>query len=285
MSVNIVTVADGPRISLSAALNIIVAQKTCPAANFHIAIPEDSAPGAAITDEVFRKYATSIYEIPTPQMHVENKLYRIENKINSLRCAPVHSEGVIFMDSDTIILRPLPIEYLFSSTPRAVPEHGLHLFPWGKLFPMLGLEVPTIKTLLAGGEVGPPWLNAGFVVCPNAEAFGAVWHMMANFVMRLDWVPERWPYLDQIALPLAIAQFTPTRSVTHDNILPAQFNQNLFYWADDQSATVAGYVVHHHARVALLEKYLPRLLMWVRDDYPIIKEILDALREFDRRGE
>ncbi len=104
---------------------------------------------------------------------------------------------------------------------------------------------------------------------------------MCEYVVRCDWVPERYPYLDQIALPLAFAQLSPSRSVTFDNILPERFNQNLFYWAGDQSYSASGFVAHHHSRVALIERYLDRLLSWARPEYPALDQVLAEMRQFD----
>jgi predicted O-methyltransferase YrrM len=280
MSFDVITVADRARISLGAALNILVARKTCPEARFHIAMPEDSVFESAAAEEILTKYATSVFKIPAPSIHIEGKIYRIENKVNSV----LHSrlKQAVFVDSDTILLRPLPTNYIFTAVPRAAPEHGLHEFPWDRLFGDIGLNSPEIKVLMAGGEVGSPWLNAGVIACPNAEALGSTWRMMCDYVLRCDWVPERYPYLDQIALPLAFAQLSPSRSVTFDNILPERFNQNLFYWAGDQSYSATGFVAHHHSRVKLIERYFEGLLSWTRDEYPVIDQVLGELRQFDR---
>ena len=78
------------------------------------------------------------------------------------------------------------------------------------------------------------------------------------------------------ALPLAFAYASPQRTVTFDNVLPARFNQNLFYWAKDQHYIDYGYVVHHHYRVGLIEKYLSPLIAWTREEYPIITEVMNG---------
>jgi hypothetical protein len=195
----------------------------------------------------------------------------------------LHSDlkRAVFMDSDTLFIRPLPTSFVFTDVPRAVPEHGLHKFPWDRLFGDIGLSCPTIQVLMAGGEVGSPWLNAGFIACPNAAAFGSVWRMMCEYVLRCEWVPERYPYLDQIALPLAFGQLSPGRTVGFDNILSERFNQNLFYWAGDQSYSVNGFVAHHHHRVSLIERYFERLLSWTSGEYPEVDAVLAEYRQFD----
>ncbi len=61
MSLDVITVADRARISLGAALNILIARKTCPDARFHVAIPETLVFESAIAEEVITKYAASVY--------------------------------------------------------------------------------------------------------------------------------------------------------------------------------------------------------------------------------
>jgi len=279
MSFDVVVVADKARVALAAALNILVSRKTCPEANFTVAIPEDSDCEHAVAEDVIRSFATNVIEIPAPRFQIEGHHYRIENKINALRY--FGNKPVIGADADLIFIRPLPAAYLFRRIPAAVPEHGLHVYPWEELYSMLELRFPDIKVLTASGEVGAPWLNAGFVVCPDGFRIGSLWHRACQLILHCDWVPERFPYLDQIALPLAFAQASPCRTVTFENILPARFNQNIFYWADEQHYVNYGYVVHHHYRVKLIEKYLSRLITWTKADYPVVDKIIDAMRIYD----
>jgi hypothetical protein len=279
MPFDIVVVADRARISLAAALNILISRKTCPEARFTVAIPEDSSLQHGAAQEVIQKFASDTITIPQPRLKVEGDLYRIENKINALRF--FGNRPAIGVDADLIFLRPLPADFLFRRVPAAVPEHGLHLYPWAELYSALGLNFPEMKLMTGSGEVGPPWLNAGFISCPDASRFGGLWHRTCRFLLHCNWVPERFPYLDQIALPLAFARASADRSLTFENVLPSEFNQNIFYWAGDQNYVSGGHVAHHHYRVGLLDKYFRPLIEWTRDDYPIIDEVLDGLRRFD----
>jgi len=279
MSFDVVVVADGLRISLGVALNMLISQKSCPDARFNVAIPEGSSFGSDVAEEIIKKYATSIFTIPAPQINIEDKVYRIENKINALRF--FGPQQAILADSDLIFLRPLPHEYLFRPVPAAVSEHGKHIFPWERLYSTIGLQYPKTKVLAASGEVGEPWLNAGFVTCPNAESLGHVWRMISEFVVRCEWVPERWPYLDQISLPLAIALLSPEKTVGYESVLPDGFNQNMFYWLANQGYVSTGFVAHHHNRVRLIEKYFQSVITWIRDDYPMIDNVIEELKAFD----
>jgi len=280
MIFDVVAVADGPRISLGVALNLVVSRKTCPAARFCVALPEDAKFESAVAEQCITKYATSIVRIPSPRMTIDGRPYRIENKINALRA--LGTRRALLVDSDVLFLRPLPMDFLQRRAPAAVPEHSAeYSFPWARLYATLGLAQPTIKVLSGSGHVTDPWFNAGFVVAPNGEQLSSVWRMICEFVVRCDWVPDRWPYLDQIALPLAFAQLSPNRCVEHESVLPSRFNQNMFYWAKDQGHIQNGFVAHHHNRVKLLETYFSNILNWAADGNPIVHNILDELRSFD----
>jgi hypothetical protein len=276
---DVICVADGPRISLALACHMLVAQKTCPAAKYHVAVPKDAGFQHEAAERVITSLATSIYEIPAPTTIIDGKLYRLENKINAMKF--YKASPAILIDSDLLFLRPLPANYAIRDVPAAVPEHGLHEYPWERLYETLSLEMPQVKTLLGSGQISPPWLNAGLVATPNAEKFGHIWRMASNFVLGCDWVPEHWPYLDQISLPLAIAMFSKSKTVNYDSILPNQFNDNIFYWHPDQSYASNSFVIHHHYRVGLLKRYVPRILSWVRDGNPVFDEVLNGLSMFD----
>ena len=39
--------------------------------------------------------------------------------------------------------------------------------------------------------------------------------------------------------------------------------------------------MHHHGRVSLIKKYFPPILMWLRDDYPLLDRLLDRYAVYD----
>ena len=44
-----------------------------------------------------------------------------------------------------------------------------------------------------------------------------------------------------------------------------------FHWTDDQSYTANCSCVHHQVPVSLIKKFFPSILMWLRDDYPLLE--------------
>jgi hypothetical protein len=281
---DIVSVADRTRISLGLALAILVARKTAPTCRFHVALPQDSTFESSLAAQIITDNAASVFSIPAPDTIIDGKIYRIENKINALKH---FGDGpAILIDSDLLFIRDLPFEFIIRDVPTSVPEHGGKMeLPWEKLYETVGLLPPKIKVLTGSGIPSMPWFNAGFVACPNAEKFGHTWHMMAQYVRSASWVPSRWPYTDQIALPLAMAQLHRNRTVEHEHVLPAIFNQNMFYWSKGNSAIVSGYVCHHHNRVGLLKEHLGHVLTWAASDNPAIHAVIDELSAYDKDKE
>ena len=282
MPLDIVSVADGPRMSLGVALGLLVARKTSPDLAFNVAIPKDSEIGHDLARDVLYRYTHSIYEIEAPIRVVDGHTYRIENKVNAL--AEFGSGPAVLLDSDTLIIRPMHPDYLLRASSTVVPEHGLHLYPWDRFFEGAKLQSPEMLIRLGSGEVGPVWFNAGLVATRNARAMGEAWIAMSDYITQLDDVANIFPYLDQIALPLAIAHTQASRSVSYENVLDLVYNQNIFYWASDQSYVNHGVMVHHHNRIKLVERYCQGSLDWAASEEPQVRDLVEEMRQFDDFG-
>lgn len=278
--IDVLMVADGERLSLGCLVAAIIARKSFPEARFHFAIPSDQPFNLDLPKGTISALDVQFLPFTVRDLAVEGKRYRILNKVRAV--AAFGSRPVLMCDSDLFFLRPIPVEYLNGRTiPAATPEHGRHDFPWERLYTNFDLPVPSFQVLCGGGESSPPWFNAGLVYAPNAASLGSHWEQICLEVNQLDWVPERWPYLDQISLPLAIASLSPYARLTEASVMDSRLNQNLFHWMDDQSYTLHGFGVHHHGRVSLIRRYFPRILMWLRDDYPLLDVLLDHYALFD----
>ena len=280
---SVVMVVDGERLGLQCVLSMIIAKRTTPDINVCVGIPKDAPQISLSTRELLERFAGAIFTIPPPSIRLENRTYRIINKVNALRYAPCGSK-VILADSDLIFARELPFDFLTRPEACAVPEHGFQELPWSDIYEHFSLKLPQTLVLLGSGRTSLPWLNAGFVSSSEAEKFGDIWYDLAERVAVLDWVPKRWPYLDQIALPIAMAVSSASKTVKHDHILPSSFNTNLFYWAGDQTYSKGSFVIHHHGRIQLLRRYLRDLITWVGQLYPDLFDVMQALEKYDKGG-
>jgi len=281
-AIDILMVADGERLSLGCMVAAIIARKSFPEARFHFAVPSDAPFNLGLPEGTLEALEVHLVPFTPRDLRVEGKDYRILNKVRSL--SGFGSRPVLLCDSDLFFLRSIPAGYLSGrSVPAATPEHGRHDFPWERLYAHFNLITPSFQVLCGSGETSPPWFNAGLVYAPNAAALSAEWEQICLEINQLEWVPERWPYLDQIALPLAMASLSPGSRLTEAVVLDSRLNQNLFHWMEDQSYVAHGFGVHHHGRVSLIKKYFPRILMWLRDDYPLLDRLLERYAIYDDR--
>lgn len=72
-----------------------------------------------------------------------------------------------------------------------------------------------------------------------------------------------------------MASLSSGACLTEAVVLDSRLNQNLFHWMEDQSYAAHGFGVHHHGRVSLIKKYFHRILMGLRDDYPLLDPLLE----------
>lgn len=280
-SLDCVVVVDTERITLAAFLAALVARRTFPEARYHFAAPQHSA---FLRSTAHRQLADDlgipVQEIPDPGIEVEGRAYRITNKVQAL--ASFGARPALLCDSDLFFLRPVPHGYLsWRTAPAAVPEHGIQEMPWDRLYDTFSLPCPTFQHLCGNGGCSLPWFNAGLVVAPDAEALGAAWLELCHRVNDLPWVQKRFPYLDQIALPLAMAAVSTQRQLTPASVLDARLNQNLFHWHRNQAYVGSGIGLHHHGRLSLVDRYLPELLPWVRAVHPAAPAILERYGAFE----
>ena len=278
--IDLLVVADGERISLGALIALLINRKSFPEARVHLAVPDDAPLAEAVPERILAALQPRVYSLPAPHLAVEGQSYRILNKVQAL--ASFGPRPALLCDSDLFFLRSVPLDYFAGRTvPAAVPEHGRHDFPWERLYPIAGAPLPSFQVLCGSGEASLPWLNAGLVYAPNASQLGEVWLDLCHRVEPLEWVPERFPYLDQITLPLAIASLSPRSSITPASVLDTRLNQNLFHWMPDQSYAGYGFGVHHHHRVSLIRRYFPDVLTWVETDEPLLGELLSLYARYD----
>jgi hypothetical protein len=177
----------------------------CPAAKQHL-LPRQM-------HEFYHATRTELRFIKTEGMF--DPYYKQGNKL--MACAdPRPHDFTIFLDTDTAIWRPFDLTAL--CTPgmmHAAPEGR---YTWGKepgqwdgAYGVFGFAVPEERVTLARTYVSsPPYFNAGVVgfandAGPDFDSFGACWLETAQILDKAgDAVPHRRPWLDQIALPVAL---------------------------------------------------------------------------------
>lgn len=153
------------------------------------------------------------------------------------------AEWVMFMDTDMALVRPA--RFLEVAAPGCVnlcldTVNGWSDDPaqWAALYGAAGLALPEARVELESGQVSIPIYNAGLVLYPAAEAahFGRQWIETARIVDAAPEVGRKRPWLDTIALPVALAR----AGAPGVNVLPMDWN------CTTRLAGEATRVLHYH---------------------------------------
>jgi hypothetical protein len=134
--------------------------------------------------------------------------YAIGNKVDCLR-VETGADKLVFLDTDMLLMRPLGDERRFdipfNARPASYPTFTRDDADWEKVYRACGVPMPTVRIRTTySGEYILPYFNAGFVAAPARSGFGEAWLECCRRIDRLD-LPNKRPYLDQIALGVAAA--------------------------------------------------------------------------------
>lgn len=163
--------------------------------------------------------------------------YKIGYKLLSLD-VPTKAQRIVFLDSDMICLRRFDPDALFgegfAAKPTDVVYRGASIRYWRGIYATCGMRLPQQRVRASvAGTLMPPYFNAGLVAVPANTGFGALWARMAKRLDRAFWVRNKRPWLDQLALPVAMrksglpwrvlteAENHPTHLVSLPDALPA----------------------------------------------------------------
>lgn len=156
----------------------------------------------------------SLYNhLAIPLREIENPFgteYPIGNKFAALALGEGYGH-TLFLDTDMYCLQAPDFDEL-RQVDAALKPADLALVPtdedyWRQLYGLLGLDFPGMRVLTSHGqEVMPAYFNAGFIWVRNAGRFAASWLQVAKRLLEAPQVEHKWPWLDQLALPLALEQ-------------------------------------------------------------------------------
>jgi hypothetical protein len=174
------------------------------------AIPHpESTWGAPAPDTLALLQRLGVRTVP-----IENPIdpgYPIGNK---LACLGVETtaDKMVFLDSDMLCLRDFAGGSRFERSPVNVKPADLATFGadlqrWQSAYAAHGLTVPDSRVLsTVSGETMPPYFNAGFIAAHRDSGLAAEWIAAARAIEADPAVPDKRPWLDQVALPVAMAK-------------------------------------------------------------------------------
>ncbi|MCP8464773.1 sulfotransferase [Pseudomonas sp. ZM23] len=135
--------------------------------------------------------------------------YPIGNKFSALSLGR-DDRASLFLDSDMYCMS-CPDFSEFHSYSAAFKPADMALVPtstgfWKHLYSLWGMDVPLLRVIASvSGELMPPYFNAGFMWLRNAADFSTQWLEIAQRIAVEPEVEYRWPWLDQLSLPIAAA--------------------------------------------------------------------------------
>ncbi|WP_128255588.1 hypothetical protein [Falsirhodobacter deserti] len=135
--------------------------------------------------------------------------YKHGNKIVAA-CQPRTSEHSVFLDTDIAIARTFDVNEIARAGTISVVTEGR--FTWGKdiswwekAYAHFGMPLPAERVLLSRTKrESLPYFNAGMISFPTKSSFADAWMETALSLDADEEIPQRRPWLDQIALPIAI---------------------------------------------------------------------------------
>lgn len=135
--------------------------------------------------------------------------YPIANKIAALGSLGAR-RGVILLDSDILCLSAIPADLAHaavSAKPADVRTWPPDRRIWMRLYDAFALPLPdAVMHATVSGEPMLPYYNSGMVATLHAQPLSNLWADTCRRIDRLACIPQTRPWLDQIALPIAIAR-------------------------------------------------------------------------------
>lgn len=182
-------------------------------------------------------------------MHVEGVFaskYPHGNKILA-SMQEFDSDRIIFCDSDVYIHRHFDLNSLCQGVVSAVPA-GAKTWgdkkgeSWEYLYRQyLGIDVPD-SILLENNRESAPYYNAGLISFKSDSGFAKNWFDISRLIDNDDNVANKRPWLDQIALPLAIKK-TCIETNQHFDELDKLYNCTPSF---NDKGFETPYIIHYH---------------------------------------
>ena len=144
---------------------------------------------------------------------IENPIgpdYPIGNKLACLS-VPTDADKLVFIDSDMLCLqefRHMPrFERAFNAKPADFATYAADESAWLPAYAAVGVPLPSKRmAATVSGELMLPYFNAGMIAVRRDAGLGPEWSRIAQALEADPQVLNKRPWLDQIALPLAVAK-------------------------------------------------------------------------------
>jgi hypothetical protein len=130
-----------------------------------------------------------------------------------IACAQSREEQwTLFLDTDTVLTRPIrfldvAIPGCVSATPADMKTWTQKPEDWRAIYEFFGLSFPESRVILRNGEIWLPYFNGGFILF-DKTGLADNWVKVADKIDEAEFIANKRPWLDQIALPITIFHCT-----------------------------------------------------------------------------
>ena len=266
-------VADGEKYTAMARLlirSIEYFHRNDPSIKIVVGIPEDNKEGESLHNEKWDVNISFVMIKRSPIIIGPNSsLYRHFNKITLLETSAkiFPKQNHMFLDSDLVFLRKLPLLFLQQFNMCATPVHyfGWH-GDWKKLYKSLGCQIKDLTICTSGYQVTPAYYNAGVIWVKANIVENLKWGRRALEIARMhgnDKSMNIFPWLDQLSLPFAandlglrITELPESLNMYIEKfiaLLDATSRQ------DSKYTTKTPFILHYHGNIARLEYVLKKV--------------------------
>jgi hypothetical protein len=140
--------------------------------------------------------------------------YKVGNKLNAFNI-DAQTDTILWLDTDTLVLNDfsdLLVDRRVDFRARAAGIQWPFAFSkksgertWEGLYAEFGLKMPTRRIVsVETNRQMVPYFNAGVILCSSHARLSELWIRVARRLMEMK-VPHLYPWLDQIALPVALS--------------------------------------------------------------------------------
>jgi hypothetical protein len=258
------------------------------------AIPQPATRWGTISVET-RAFMQSLGVRVVPITNRINDNYPIGNKVACL-AIDTPADKLIFLDSDILcgcefspdtippnlssILGPIQqsvgeMKGIFDAPFSAVPSKILFtrdIRRWQQIYDLFDLPLPKGQVLCTGtNELMLPYFNAGVIAVQNGLGFAEIWEDCCQRIDADASITNKYPWLDQIALPVAAARLNLTV-----NVLDDRFNYSVYTTPLPKDLP---FFCHYHVSSWIRgEPRLNQLVNELANTYPLLKEKLSSSR-------
>lgn len=137
-----------------------------------------------------------------------NNDYPIGNKVSCLSIETT-ADKTVFLDSDILCMRSFFHENRFHSPvslrPAGAKTWGGGANDWQDVYDLFDIETPSTRIMTTVTlEESMPYFNAGVIFADTDAGLGRMWTESCRLIDANPEVKDKRPWLDQIALPIAI---------------------------------------------------------------------------------